>query len=297
MTKTSIDWQELRRRIYAKAKAEKTWRFWGLYVHICKMEILKAAYKMAKENNGAPGEDGVTFEQIEREGLENYLEEIKQELENGTYTPRKYREKEIPKGNGKTRTLKIPSIRDRIVEGALKIVLEPIFEADFQEGSYGYRPKRKPHDAIKRVEQGIWKRLTRVLDIDLAKFFDNIRHDILLRKIAERVNDDRIMWLVKRILKSAGKKGICQGSVISPLFANLYLNEIDKMLEKAKQVTQDEYQHVEYARFADDLVILIDAHPKWDGLARMIMNRLQEELDKIQVEMNQEKLQKYPHKN
>lgn len=100
MTKTSIDWQELRRRIYAKAKTEKTWKFWGLYVHICKMEILKAAYEMAKENNGAPGEDGVTFEQIEREGLENYLEEIKQELENGTYNPRKYREKAIPKGDG-----------------------------------------------------------------------------------------------------------------------------------------------------------------------------------------------------
>jgi RNA-directed DNA polymerase len=128
MIKESINLQELRKKIYLKAKADKTWKFWGLYVHICKIEVLKEAYKMAKRNNGAPGIDGVTFEAIEEAGLEEFLEQIRKELVTGMYKPLRNRIKEIPKGNGKVRTLGIPAIRDRVVQGAIKQILEPILK-------------------------------------------------------------------------------------------------------------------------------------------------------------------------
>src|SRR3989304_7997642 len=210
MIKTSIDLQELRRRIYIKAKAEKDWKFWGLYIHVTKMETLAEAYKLAKSNNGAPGIDGVTFEDIENEGSEQFLKKIQEELTSETYLPMKNRIKEIPKGNGKTRTLGIPTIRDRVVQGALKLILEPIFEADFQDGSYGYRPKRHAHQAIGQVTKGILYGLTRVVDVDLSGYFHNIRHHKLLEKVARRVQDDDIMHLIKLILKANGWKGVPQ---------------------------------------------------------------------------------------
>src|SRR5438874_3890969 len=261
MIKTPISLQDLRRRIYVKAKAEPTWRFWGLYVHICKMETLHEAYQLAKRNDGAPGIDGVTFEAIEESGVESFLKQIRDELDNNTYQPMPVRKKEIPKDVGKVRVLSIPSIRDRVVQGALKLILEPIFEADFQSGSYGYRPKRSAHDAIKRVAGAIAQRKTRVLDFDLRAYFDNVRQDRLLEKVAQRVDDKDIMHLLKLMLKASGKKGVPQGGVISPLLSNLYLNEVDKMLERAREVTRNgKYTNVEYARFADDLAVLIDAY-------------------------------------
>jgi RNA-directed DNA polymerase len=135
MIKTSIELQDLRRRIDVKAKAEKSWRFWGLYVPVCKRETLRAAYEMAKQNNGAPGIDGVTFEAIEQAGVEEFLQGLRDERVSETYWPMRNRRKEIPKGDGRVRILGIPSVRDRVVQGALKLILEPIFEADFQEGS------------------------------------------------------------------------------------------------------------------------------------------------------------------
>src|SRR5438105_1313663 len=167
MTKTSISLQDLRRRIYVKAKAEPTWRFWGLYVHICKMETLHEAYQLAKRNDGAPGIDGVTFEAIEESGVESFLKQIRDELDNNTYQPMPVRKKEIPKDGGKVRVLSIPSIRDRVVQGALKLILEPIFEADFQSGSYGYRPKRSAHEAVNRVAQAIIDEKTKIIDLNL----------------------------------------------------------------------------------------------------------------------------------
>ena len=134
--------QDLRRRIYVKAKAEPSWRFWGLYVHVCKMETLREAYRLAKKNNGAPGVDGVTFEAIEAADIEGFLEQIRTELTGRTYRPLRVRNVGIPKNWGKVRVLSIPTIRDRVVQGALKLILEPIFEADFQPGSCGYRPKK-----------------------------------------------------------------------------------------------------------------------------------------------------------
>ena len=140
MTKASINLQDLRRRIYVKAKADKSWRFWGLYVHVCKLETLREAYALAKENDGAPGIDRVTFAAIETQGVDAFLEQIADELVQHTYMPLPARRQEIPKDGGKVRVLSIPAIRDRVVQGALKLVLEPIFEADFQPGSFGYRP-------------------------------------------------------------------------------------------------------------------------------------------------------------
>jgi RNA-directed DNA polymerase len=139
MIKASISLQDLRRSLHVKAKAEPTWRFWGLYAHVCKMETLREAYRMAKENNGAPGIDGVTFEATGESGVESFLKQIQDELVTNTYRPMRVRKKEIPKDGGKVRVLSIPAIRDRVVQGALKLILEPILEADFQPGSYGYR--------------------------------------------------------------------------------------------------------------------------------------------------------------
>ncbi len=255
MINTSIGLQDLRRKIYLKAKSDKTWQFWGLYVHVCKMETLQSAYKDVKNNNGAPGIDGVTFNDIEKDGVEVFLEQIQNELVSGMYRPMRNRLKEIPKGNNKVRVLGIPTIRDRTVQGALKLILEPIFEADFQEGSYGYRPKRTAHAAVNRVAKAVVKNKTRVIDLDLKAYFDNVRHDILLDKVAERVNDGRVMRLLKLILKACGKRGVPQGGVISPLLSNIYLTEVDKMLERAKEVTRrGKYTYIEYARFADDRV-------------------------------------------
>ena len=216
MIKAPISIQDLRRKMYLKAKSEKTWRFWGLYVHICKMETLREAYKMAKKNNGAPGIDGVTFEAIEESGLEAFLEQIRDELVSGTYRPMRNRRKEIPKDKNKVRILGIPCIGDRVVQGALKLILEPIFEADFQDGSYGYRPKRTAHAAVGRVAEAVVKNKTRVIDVDLEAYFDNVRHDILLRKIAARVNDDDVMRLLKLILEANGKRGVPQGGQFRP---------------------------------------------------------------------------------
>jgi RNA-directed DNA polymerase len=290
MTKASIDLQDLRRRLYVKAKAEPSWRFWGLYVHVCKMETLRAAYDMAKANDGAPGVDGVTFEAIEAQGVDALLARLRDELTGRTYQPLPARKQEIPKDGGKVRVLSIPAIRDRVVQGALKLILEPVFEADFQPGSYGYRPKRTAHGAIKRVAEAIVQRKTRVLDFDLRAYFDNVRHDRLLEKVARRVDDADIMHLLKTMLKASGKKGVPQGGVISPLLSNLYLNEVDKMLERAREVTRNgKYTHVEYARFADDLVVLIDAYKRHDWLIGAVTKRLREEFAKLQVEINDEK--------
>jgi RNA-directed DNA polymerase len=290
MINTSVTLQDLRRGIYVKAKAEKTWRFWGLYTHVCKMETLHQAYVLAWNNGGAPGIDGVTFEAIQEQGLEKFLEGIREELVQGTYRPSPNRKKEIPKGNGKVRTLGIPNIRDRVVQGALKLILEPIFEADFQDGSFGYRPRRSAHAAVNRVAKAIIQGKTRVIDLDLKAYFDTVRHDLLLKKVAQRVQDDSVLRLLKLILKASGRRGVPQGGVVSPLFANLFLNDVDKMLEKAKKVTREgKYFHIEYVRFADDLVTLVDGIPKWDWLAKAAYKRLLEELAKLDLQINAEK--------
>ena len=290
MTKAPIELQDLRRRIYVKAKAEPSWRFWGLYVHVYKKETLHEAYRLAKKNNGTPGIDGVTFEAIEARGVESFVCELREELAARTYRPLGVRKVEIPKEGGKSRGLSIPAIRDRVVQGALKLILEPIFEADFLSGSYGYRPKRTPQEAVQRVSDAILQGKTHVIDLDLRAYFDTVRHHIVLEKVARRVDDDDVMRLLRMMLRATGKRGVPQGGVISPLLSNIYLNEVDKMLERAEEVTRNgTWTAIEYARFADDLVVLVTAHPRQRWLRRGVEKRIREELAKIQVEVNEEK--------
>ena len=207
-----------------------------------------------------------------------------------TYRPMRVRKKEIPKDGGKVRVLSIPAIRDRVVQGALKLILEPIFEADFQPGSYGYRPKRTAHEAVARVAQAIVEEKTSIIDLDLKAYFDNVQHYLVLEKVAKRVQDEAVMHLLRMILKATGKKGVPQGGVISPLLSNLYLNEVDGMLEKAVDVTRrGKSTNVQYARFADDLVVLIDAERRNDWLVKAVNKRLREEFAKLRVAVNEDK--------
>ena len=248
---------------------------------------------MAKANDGAPGIDGVTFQAVEAEGVEPFLERLREELIQRTYRPQRARKVEIPKGNGKLRQLSIPSIQDRVVQGAIKLILEPIFEADFQPGSFGYRPKKSAHAAIQRVSQAILERKTYIIDFDLRSYFDTVRHHIVLEKVARRVDDDAVFWLLKLVLEASGRQGVPQGGIISPLLSNVYLNEVDRMLERAKAVTRYErWTAVEYARFADDLVILVDSHQRQQWLRQAVEKRLREELAKLKVEVNEEKSRK-----
>jgi RNA-directed DNA polymerase len=252
---------------------------WGLYVHVCKEATLRAAYAMAKKNNGAPGIDGVTFVAIEATGVEPFLARLRDELVTQTYRPMRNRHVEISKGGGRVRVLGIPAIRDRVVQGALKLLLEPIFEADFRDGSYGYRPKRTAHQAIGRVAQAMVQNKTRVIDVDLAAFFDTVRHDRLLAKVARRIQDPAILRLVKLIVKASGPRGVPQGGVISPLLANLYLTEVDERLEQLKETTrQGQYTYLEYVRFADDLVVLVDGYRRHAQLAQVAERKLREAL-------------------
>jgi RNA-directed DNA polymerase len=291
MIKTPINLQDLRRKIYIKAKAEKQHRFWGLYIHICKLETLWKAYQLARKNKGAPGIDGITFEIIEEGGLIDYLQDIQNELVNGNYKPQRAKEVAIPKPDGKgERILKIPTIRDRIVEGAVKLILEPIFEADFQDGSYGYRPKRKASQAINKVSKAIVRKKTQVINIDMRSYFDTVRHDILLGKVAERIQDKQVLHLIKLILKAGGKRGLRQGGVLSPVLSNVFLNAVDIMLERAKEVSKSQgYDRVEYVRWADDLIVLIDEFQKHSWLKKAVEKRLREELKKLDLTINEDK--------
>ncbi len=291
MTMASIGLQDLQRRIYAKAKAEPSWRFWGLYVHVCKLETLRAAYAAAKANNGAPGIDRVTFAAIEASGVEGFLQSLRDALVSRTDSAPAVPEAGDPEGQRPQGPNPLdPRHPRRVVQGALKLVLEPIFEADFQPGSFGYRPLKSAHQAVDRVAKAISQGKTRIIDLDLRSYFDRVRHDVLLAKVARRVNDLDILALLKQMLKASGKMGVPQGGVISPLLSNLYLTEVDRMLERAKAVTCfHQYTALEYARFADDLVVLVDAHPRHAWLLDAITKRLREELALLHVEVNEEK--------
>jgi RNA-directed DNA polymerase len=290
MTKAPISLQELRRRIYRKAKSDKTYRFWGIFVHITKPETLEETYRAAKRNGGAPGLDGQTFEDIERTGRPEFLASVREELITGRYKPKPNRRVDIPKGNGKFRTLQIPCIRDRVVQGAVKLILEAIFEADFCSNSYGFRPQRSPHRALAEVRRSVLRRMSTVIDVDLSRYFDTIRHSVLFDKIATRVQDPQVLHLVKQIIKAGGKIGVPQGGPFSPLAANIYLNETDWAFDAIRRKTaQGSYEAVNYHRFADDIVITVDGHhSKW-GWAERALQRLQEQLAPLGVELNEEK--------
>lgn len=295
MIKAPVNLQELRRKIYRKAKSDKTHRFWGIFVHVTKIETLRESYRIAKRNGGAPGTDGQTFADIESMGVDAFLTGIRDELVSNKYQPQANRRHEIPKGNGKVRVLQIPSIRDRVVQGAVKLILEAIFEADFCTNSYGFRPKRSPHRALAAVRRSLTRRMNIVIDVDLSKYFDTIRHSILLGKIAKRVEDPQVMHLLKQILKAGGSRiGAPQGGPLSPLVANIYLNDLDWVFDDirkktAQQDKRGEYEAVNYHRFADDIVITVSGHHTKRNWPNRVMQRLQEQLKPLGVELNAEK--------
>lgn len=290
MTKAPSSLQELRRRIYRKAKSEKTHRFWGLFVHVTKIETLEEAYRIAKRNGGAAGIDEQSFSDIEAQGLADFLRGIREDLLTDRYKPMPNRRVEIPKGNGKVRTLQIPSIRDRVVQGALKLILEAVFEADFCPNSYGFRPKRSPHGALAEVRRSVMRRMSTVIDVDLSRYFDTIRHSVLLGKIAKRIQDPQVLHLVKQIIKVGGAVGVPQGGPFSPLAANIYLNEVDWFFDAIRRKTAEgNYEAVNYHRFADDIVITVSGHYTKRGWAERALQRLQEQFALIGVELNQEK--------
>jgi group II intron reverse transcriptase/maturase len=254
------------------------------------METLGEAYRLAKRNGGAAGIDGVSFTDIESAGREEFLKVIRHDLITGNYHPRENRKVEIPKSNGKTRTLQIPTIRDRVVQGALKLILESIFEADFCPNSYGFRPKRSPHRALAEVRRSVLRRMTRVIDVDLSKYFDTIQHSILLDKIARRVQDPDVMRLVKQIIKVAGNVGVPQGGPFSPLAANIYLNDLDWYFDEIRRKTAEgPYEAINYHRFADDIVITVSGHHTKNGWAERAVQRLKEHLVPLGVSLNAEK--------
>src|SRR6202042_1686193 len=260
----------LQRKLYLKAKAEPNFRFYLLYDKVYRADILRHAYDLARANKGAPGVDGVDFAVIEAAGLENWLLGIETELRTKTYQPQPVRRVMIPKPGGGERPLGIPTIRDRVVQTAAKLVLEPIFEADFDPNAYGYRPKRSAQDAIRKVQELLREGYTDVVDADLSKYFDTSPHRELLQCVARRIVDRDMLHLIKMWLKvpveerdengtprvSGGKGSTCgtpQGGVISPLLANLYMN---RFLKYWRITGRSEVFRARVVTYADDFVIV-----------------------------------------
>lgn len=251
-------------------------------MHLEKLSTLETAYLEAKRNSGAPGSDGETFEAIEARGRREFLAELSAELRDDTYRPRPYRRREIPKDGGKVRVISIPTIRDRVVHGAVRLLLEPIFEADFSRHSFGARPGRSAHDAIGEVRAGMMCKKHLVLDVDLKSYFDDIRHGPVLAKVARRVSDGRVLKLIKQFLKSTGERGIPQGSPLSPLLSNVMLNDLDHALARG-------YGYLSYVRYLDDMVVLTydsKMGRRWLARAR---ERIREEAEAFGVSLNTEK--------
>jgi RNA-directed DNA polymerase len=281
--------RSLQKKLYVKAKAEPDFRFYLLYDKVWRDDILEHAYELARINDGAAGVDGVTFEQLEAGDVDEWLSGIGKALRDRTYRPDPVRRVMIPKPNGGERPLGIPTIRDRVVQTAVKLVIEPIFEADLEPNAYGYRPRRSAGDAVEAVQGLLRRGYTDVVDADLTKYFDTIPHDQLMRSVARRIVDKDILRLIKMWLKApveetdkdgrkrltGGKRhkwGTPQGGVISPLLANLYLNRFLKFWRLTEQERKLKAHVIAYA---DDFVILSRGYAEEaKAWAREVMSRL-----------------------
>jgi RNA-directed DNA polymerase len=279
----------LQRKLYCKAKAEPEFRFYLLYDKVWREDVLAHAWSLAKANDGAPGVDGMTFAEIEAAGVEKWLAGLRAELRDRTYRPQPVRRVLIPKPGGGERPLGIPTIRDRVVQTAVKLVVEPIFEADLEPNTFGYRPKRSAVDAIKAVHELLYHGYTEVVDADLSKYFDTIPHAELMQCVARRIVDRNILGLIKMWLKApveerdgdgtrrmlGGRDSSCgtpQGGVISPLLANLYMN---RFLRYWRLTGRTAALSAHVVAYADDFVILSRGHAA-EALAwtKVVMGKL-----------------------
>jgi RNA-directed DNA polymerase len=262
--------RDLQRALYLRAKQERHFRAYALYDKVYRSDILAHAYALARANGGAPGPDGRTFKEIEAEGRQVLLDELREELQTKTYRPGAVRRVYIPKLNGGERPLGIPNIRDRVVQTAVKLLLEPLFEADFEADSYGFRPRRAAHDALDAIRQALEGGMCWVIDADIAAYFDTIPHDRLMKTVAERVVDGAMLALVNRFLEApiiderdGGRprrpmQGTPQGGVISPLLSNVYLHLLDRNF--CRRVRRGEFRG-RLVRYADDFVLLTPRRP------------------------------------
>jgi RNA-directed DNA polymerase len=285
--------QLYQRKLYLKAKQEKDFRFYILYDKIFLQYTLEESWQRVKANGGSAGVDGVTIEQIEEGGVDKFLKELSEELRQQTYQPSAVKRVWIPKNNGGKRPLGIPTIKDRVAQMACKLVIEPIFEADFEDCSYGFRPKRSAQDAISKIKEHLKTGKTEVYDADLSKYFDTIPHDKLRIALQERISDKRVLRLINQWLKApvyedgqykGGKKnqaGVPQGGVISPLLSNLYLNLLDRIVNYGKSTFRK--AGIMLVRYADDFVLM------GSRLEEVSLNKLRELLNRMGLTLNEEK--------
>jgi RNA-directed DNA polymerase len=261
----STGWlREFQKKLQAKAKAEPKFRFYSLYDKTYRTDVLEEAYRKAKSNGGACGIDGETFEDVETKGVATYLTELQLEMKERRYVPQPVRRVYIPKPNGKERPLGIPTIRDRIVQTAFLFILEPIFEADFADSSYGFRQGKSAHDAVREIYKYLNWGCVEVYDVDLEKYFDTVDHGKLMKLVARRISDAQILHVIKLWLSCGyvedgqhrqSTKGTPQGGVISPLLANIYLNPVDQAFQRERLGVIDRGS-IHLVRYADDMILL-----------------------------------------
>lgn len=283
-------------KLYQKAKQDKGYKFYVLYDKVFQKHMLRVAWDAVKSNQGAPGIDGVSISDVEQQGVEQYLDALGEELRTKRYRAQAVKRVMIPKANGGERPLGIPTVKDRIAQTACKLIIEPIFEADFEESSYGFRPERSSRDALEAIKGYLKEGKSEVLDADLSKYFDTIPHDKLLIGLKERIIDRRILDLIHQWLKApiyedgefkGGKKnkvGTPQGGVISPILANIYLNLLDRIVNNPKSLFSQ--KGVKIVRYADDFVLM------GNQMGEQIKEKLKSLLSRMGLTLNEEKTRK-----